>query len=98
MFQITLWRGHKVMNRIARCRVWVVALVLLSIGSIAAGAFVGSSAMLAGHAPAAAVAAATPVSQPVTMPSTFAPVVKSVLPAVVNISSTKIVRASASED
>jgi Do/DeqQ family serine protease len=77
---------------------WVVALVMLSIGSIAGGAFVGSSAMLAGHAPAAAVAAATPVSEPVTMPSTFAPVVKSVLPAVVNISSTKIVRTSASGD
>jgi len=77
---------------------WVVALVMLSIGSIAGGAFVGSSAMLAGRAPAAAVAAATPVSEPVTMPSTFAPVVKSVLPAVVNISSTKIVRTSASED
>jgi serine protease Do len=54
--------------------------------------------MLAGRAPAAAVAAATPVSEPVTMPSTFAPVVKSVLPAVVNISSTKIIRTSASED
>jgi serine protease Do len=77
---------------------WVIALVMLSIGSIAGGAFVGSSAMLAGRAPAAAVAAATPVSEPVTMPSTFAPVVKSVLPAVVNISSTKIIRTSASGD
>jgi serine protease Do len=86
------------MNRIARYPMWVVALVMLSIGSIAGGAFVGSSAMLAGRAPAAAVAAATPVNEPVTMPSTFAPVVKSVLPAVVNISSTKIIRTSASED
>jgi serine protease Do len=86
------------MNRIARYPLWVFALAMLSIGSIAGGAFVGSSAMLAGHAPAAAVAAATPVSEPVTMPSTFAPVVKSVLPAVVNISSTKIIRTSAPGD
>jgi serine protease Do len=68
---------------------------MLSIGSIAGGALVGGSAMLAGHAPAAAVAAAPSVREPVTMPTTFAPVVKSVLPAVVNISSTKIVKASA---
>jgi len=86
------------MNRIARYPLWVFALAMLSIGSIAGGAFVGSSAMLAGHAPAAAVAAATPVSEPLTMPSTFAPVVKSVLPAVVNISSTKIIRTSAPGD
>jgi serine protease Do len=86
------------MNRIARYPLWVFALVMLGLGSIAGGAFVGSSAMLAGHAPAAAVTAATPVSEPVTMPSTFAPVVKSVLPAVVNISSTKIIRTSAPGD
>ena len=86
------------MNRIARYPMWIVALVTLSIGSIAGGAFVGSSAMLAGHAPAAAVAAAAPVSEPVQMPTTFAPVVKSVLPAVVNISSTKVVRTSAEDD
>jgi Do/DeqQ family serine protease len=77
---------------------WVVAVVMLGIGSIAGGAFVGSTAMLAGHAPAAAVAAAAPVSEPVTMPTTFAPVVKNVLPAVVNISSTKIIRTSSLED
>jgi Do/DeqQ family serine protease len=77
---------------------WIVAVVMLSIGSIAGGAFVGSSAMLAGHAPAAAVAAAAPVSEPVQMPTTFAPVVKSVLPSVVNISSTKVVRTSAEDD
>ena len=82
------------MNRIARYPLWVVAVIMLGIGSIAGGAFVGSSAMLAGHAPAAAVAAASPVTEPATMPTTFAPVVKSVLPAVVNISST-IVRTSA---
>jgi serine protease Do len=74
---------------------WIVAVAMLSIGSIAGGALVGGSAMLAGHAPAAAVAAAPSVREPVTMPTTFAPVVKSVLPAVVNISSTKIVKASA---
>jgi Do/DeqQ family serine protease len=77
---------------------WIVAVVMLSIGSIAGGAFVGSSAMLAGHAPAAAVAAGAPVSEPVQMPTTFAPVVKSVLPAVVNISSTRVVRTSAEDD
>ena len=66
------------MNRIARYPMWIVALVTLSIGSIAGGAFVGSSAMLAGHAPAAAAAAAAPVSEPAQMPTTFAPVVKSV--------------------
>jgi Do/DeqQ family serine protease len=71
---------------------------MLSIGSIAGGAFVGGSAMLAGHAPAAAVAAAAPVSEPAQMPTTFAPVVKSVLPAVVSISSTKVVRTSAEGD
>jgi Do/DeqQ family serine protease len=70
---------------------------MLGIGSIAGGAFVGSSAMLAGHAPAAAVAAAAPVSEPAAMPTTFAPVVKSVLPAVVNISSTKVIKTSAEE-
>jgi serine protease Do len=83
------------MNRITRYRMWIVAVTMLSIGSIAGGAFVGGSAMLAGHAPAAAVAAAPSVREPVTMPTTFAPVVKSVLPAVVNISSTKIVKTSA---
>ncbi|HEY2380854.1 MAG TPA: Do family serine endopeptidase [Terriglobia bacterium] len=85
------------MNRIARYPLWIVALVMLGIGSIAGGAFVGSSAMLAGHAPAAAVAAAAPVSEPAAMPTTFAPVVKSVLPAVVNISSTKVIKTSAEE-
>jgi serine protease Do len=73
---------------------WIVAVAMLSIGLIAGGAFVGGSAMLAGRAPAAAAAAAPSVREPVTMPTTFAPVVKSVLPAVVNISSTKIVKAS----
>lgn len=86
------------MNRIARYPMWAVAVVMLSIGSIAGGAFVGGSAMLAGHAPVAAVAAAPPVTEPVTMPTTFAPVVKSVLPAIVNISSTKIVKTSAYEE
>jgi len=77
---------------------WIVAAIMLLIGSMAGGAIVGGSAMLAGHAPEAAVAAAAPqVREAATMPGTFAPVVKSVLPAVVNISSTKVVRTSASE-
>jgi len=55
--------------------------------------------MLAGHAPAAAVAAAAPpVREAVTMPAAFAPVVKAVLPAVVNISSTKVVKTSSSPE
>src|SRR5499427_7697900 len=86
------------MNRITRYRMWIVAVAMLSIGSIAGGAFVGGSAMLAGHAPAAAVAASPSVREPVTMPTTFAPVVTSVLPAVVNISSTKIVKTSAFDE
>ena len=74
---------------------WIVAAIMLSLGSIAGGAFVGASIMQAGHAPAAAVAAAAPaVREAATMPGTFAPVVKSVLPAVVNISSTKVIRTS----
>src|SRR5262249_18135138 len=58
-----------------------------------AGALVGGKAMQAGRAPEAAVtAAAPPVREAATMPTTFSPVVKSVLPAVVNISSTRVVR------
>ena len=50
----------------------------------------------AGHAPEAAFAAAAPpVREAVTMQTTFAPVVKAVLPSVVNISSTKVIRTSA---
>jgi len=65
---------------------------------MAGGAFVGSSMVQAGHAPEAAVAAATPAErEAATMPATFAPVVKSVLPAVVNISSTRVIRTSSSQ-
>jgi serine protease Do len=72
---------------------------LLALGSMAGGAFVGASMVQAGHAPEAAVAAAAPVvREAATMPATFAPVVKAVLPAVVNISSTKVYRTSASRD
>src|SRR5207237_7239993 len=39
-------------------------------------------------------AAAPPVREAVNMPATFSPVVKAVLPAVVNISSTQVIRAS----
>jgi len=83
------------MNRISKYPVWVIAALMLSIGAIAGGAFVGSSMIQAGHAPQPAEAAAAPaVREAVTMPATFAPVVKAVLPAVVNISSTRVIRTS----
>src|SRR5215467_1331336 len=83
------------MNRISKYPVWVIAALMLSIGAMAGGAFVGSSMIQAGHAPESAVAAAAPaVREAINMPATFAPVVKAVLPAVVNISSTRIVRTS----
>ena len=82
------------MNRITRYPMWIVAVIMLSIGSMVGGALVGGAAI--GHAPEAAVAAAAPaVREGATMPATFAPVVKSVLPAVVNISSNRVVRTSA---
>jgi serine protease Do len=66
---------------------------------MAGGALVGASMVHAGHAPEAAVAAAAPpVREAVNMPATFSPVVKAVLPAVVNISSTKVVHTSASSE
>jgi serine protease Do len=87
------------MNRITRYPVWVIAALMLIIGSMAGGAFVGASIMRAGHAPEAAVAAAAPpVREAATMPGTFAPVVKAVLPAVVNISSTTVIRTSGRGD
>jgi serine protease Do len=87
------------MNRISRYPVWVIAALMLSIGAIAGGAFVGSSMIQAGHAPESAVAAAAPaVREAVAMPATFAPVVKAVLPAVVNISSTRVIRTSGRSD
>jgi serine protease Do len=87
------------MNRISKYPAWVIAALLLALGSMAGGAFVGASMVQAGHAPEAAVAAAAPVvRETATMPATFAPVVKAVLPAVVNISSTKVYRTSASRD
>jgi serine protease Do len=76
-----------------------VAVLMLTLGSMVGGAFVGASMVQAGHAPGAAVAAAAPpVREAVNMPATFAPVVKAVLPAVVNISSTKVIHASASPE
>ena len=87
------------MNRISKYPAWVIAALLLALGSMAGGAFVGASMVQAGHAPEAAVAAAAPVvREAATMPATFAPVVKAVLPAVVNISSTKVYRTSGSRD
>lgn len=85
------------MNRISRYPAWIIAALLLSLGCMAGGAFVGASIIQAGHAPEAAVAAAAPpVREAATMPATFSPVVKAVMPAVVNISSTRVVRTSAS--
>src|SRR5215510_13359066 len=87
------------MNRITRYPMWVIAALILSIGSMAGGAFVGASIMRAGHAPEAAVAAAAPpVREAATMPRTFAPVVKAVLPSLVNISSTTVIRTSGRGD
>src|SRR5215470_8887564 len=87
------------MNRITRYPSWVIAALLLGLGSMAGGAFVGASMVQAGHAPETAVAAAaSPVREAVNMPATFSPVVKAVLPAVVNISSTKVVHTSESNE
>src|SRR5262245_62375385 len=81
------------MNRVTKNQVWIVAVIMLIVGAI-----VGGAAMQAGRAPAAAVtAAAPPVREATTMPTTFSPVVKSVLPAVVNISSTRVVRPASYE-
>src|SRR5215510_4081251 len=87
------------MNRITRYPTWLVAALMLTLGSMAGGAFVGASMVHAGHAPEAAVAAAaSPVREAMNMPVTFAPVVKAVLPAVVNISPTKVIHASLSPE
>jgi Do/DeqQ family serine protease len=87
------------MNRISKYPAWVIAALLLSLASMAGGAFVGSSLMQAGGAPEAAAAAVAPqVREAATMPATFSPVVKAVLPAVVNISSTRVVRRTALQE
>jgi serine protease Do len=97
--KIELSRSETNMNRISKYPVWVIAALMLSIGAMAGGAFVGASMIQAGHAPESAVAAAAPaVREAVNMPATFAPVVKAVLPAVVNISSTRVVRTSGRSD
>src|ERR1051326_5242732 len=81
------------MNRLSQYKLWIVASVMLAIGAIA-----GAGAMQAGHAPAAALsAAAPPVREAAMMPTTFAPVVKSVLPEVVSIQSTKVLRTSSAD-
>jgi len=83
------------MTRLIRYQTWLVAGLMLVVGSMAGGAFVGASMVQATHAPEAAFAvAAPPVREAASMPATFAPVVKAVLPAVVNISSTKVIRTS----
>jgi len=66
---------------------------MLTIGSIAGGALMRGSAIKAEPA-----AAAPAVREAATMPATFSPVVKAVLPAVVNISSTRVVRTSSSRE
>src|SRR5262249_21606920 len=83
-------RKKQIMNRLSHYKVWIVASIMLALGAL-----VGAGAMQAGRAPSAALsAAAPPVRTAATMPATFAPVVKSVLPAVVNIASTKVIKAS----
>src|SRR5437870_4433013 len=83
------------MIRLIRYQTWLVAGLMLIVGSMAGGAFVGASMVQASHAPESAFAVAAPaVREAVSMPATFAPVVKAVLPAVVNISSTKVIRTS----
>ena len=87
------------MNRKTRYPMWLLAALMLTLGSMAGGAFVGASMVQAGHAPGPAVAAAAPpVREAVNMPATFAPVVKAVLPAVVSISSTRVIHTSASPE
>ena len=87
------------MYRITRHPTWLVAVLMLTLGSMAGGAFVGASMVQAGHAPEAVVAAAAPpVREAANMPATFSPVVKAVLPAVVSISSTKVIRTSGSRE
>src|ERR1700722_15492054 len=87
------------MNPLKGYPLWIVAMVMLGIGSLVGGALVGGSAMLASHRPEDAVAAAVPeVRETATMPATFAPVVKGILPVVVNISSTRVVRTSDQQD
>src|SRR5438128_8233482 len=91
-----LSRDYRIMIRLIRYQTWLVAGLMLIVGSMAGGAFVGASMVQASHAPESAFAvAAPPVRQAVAMPATFAPVVKAVLPAVVNISSTRMIRTSA---
>jgi len=82
------------MNRIGKYSRLIVVTLILGLGSMAGGAFVGASMIHGGAAPVAA----SPVREAATMPATFAPVVKAVLPAVVNISATKIVRTSELEE
>jgi len=82
------------MNRIGKYSRLIVVTLILGLGSMAGGAFVGASMIHAGAAPAVV----PPVREAATMPTTFAPVVKAVLPAVVNISATKMVRTSELEE
>src|SRR5437867_8056246 len=82
------------MTRSIRYQTWLVAGLMLVVGSVAGGAFVGASIVQASHAESAFAVAAPPVRGAFSMPATFAPVVKAVLPAVVNISSTKVIRTS----
>jgi serine protease Do len=87
------------MTRLSKYPVSVIAALLLGLGSMAGGAVVGVSMVQAVAAPEAAVtAAAPPVREAATMPGTFSPVVKAVLPAVVDISSTRVMRTSSRDD
>src|SRR5438552_18627062 len=83
------------MIRLIRYQTWLVAGLMLIVGSMAGGAFIGASMVQASHAPESACAVAAPaVREAVSMPATFAAVVKAVLPTVVNISPTKVIPTS----
>jgi len=65
------------MIRLIRYQTWLVAGLMLLVGSMAGGAFVGASMVHAGRAPESVFAAAAPpVREAVSMPATFAAVVK----------------------
>src|SRR5207247_9124193 len=83
------------MIRLIRYQTWLVAGLMLIVGSMAGGAVAGASMVQASQAPESAFAvAAPPVREAVSMPSTFAPIVKVVSPAVVNISSATVIQTS----
>jgi serine protease Do len=79
-------------------------LVMMVALALAAGGFLGSWAMTAnGHSSSATPAVTFTVAperaaEPVSMNAGFAPIVKQALPAVVNISTSKVIKVSADDD